>query len=145
MVLPLRTEIDSESSPAPASMELLARVRAATTVSLAPAAAIVALVAPLERSKESAPSAKVTLMSLAVEPKTTESAPVSSVDADPLIDVFPTTLLKVRMSEPLPPTKVEFVTVPVSEKRSSPCPAWIYVLSIRAVTSIVSLPLFPST
>ena len=72
MVLPLRTEIESESSPRPASIELLARVSAAITVSLPPAAAIVAFVAPFARVSESAPSAKVTLMSEAVEEKTTD-------------------------------------------------------------------------
>ena len=49
IVLPLSTETESESSPSADSIELLDKVRAATTVSLPPAAAIVALVAPLER------------------------------------------------------------------------------------------------
>ena len=72
-VLRLATEREMESSPAAASIELFARVRAATTVSLPPAAATVALVAPLERDRESAPAAKSTFMSFAVELKMTVS------------------------------------------------------------------------
>ena len=96
-VLRLRTEIDSESLPAAASIELLARVSAATTVSLPAAAATVALVAPLERCRESAPLAKSTLMSFAVEARTTVSLDESSLDPKPLMEVLPTTLLKVRL------------------------------------------------
>ena len=36
------------------------------------------------------------------------------------MEELPTALLKVSRSAPLPPTKVELVTVPVREKRSSP-------------------------
>ena len=105
-VLRLATESETESSPAAASMELLARVRAAITVSDPAAAEIVALVAPLERERESEPPAKSTLMSFAVDEKTTVSFYVSSDDPKPLTEVFPTTFLKVSRSDPLPATKV---------------------------------------
>ena len=62
-------------------------------------------------------------MSFAEELRTTVSLAVSAIDPPkPCIEVLPTTLLKVSRSAPLPATKVEFVTVPVKEKRSSPSP-----------------------
>ena len=121
-LLPLKTEIDSESSPSPAATELEARVNAATTVSLPPAARTVAPVAPLANDRESVPSAKETLTSEAEELKTTVSFEVSVVPPEdaPTTEVLTTALLKVRRSAPLPAISVESETVPVSEKRSSP-------------------------
>ena len=79
MVLPLKTEIEIESVPAAASIDDPATVRVAKIESLPPPAAMVALVAPLDRVRESLPSAKEILMSFAVDAKTTESLAVSSV------------------------------------------------------------------
>ena len=78
MVLPLRTEMEIESSPSPASTKLLASVRAATTVSLPPAAQQLHWLHLWRDDRESAPSAKVTLTSVTpVELKTTVSFEVS--------------------------------------------------------------------
>ena len=77
MVLPLKTEIESESSPAAEEIELPARVRAAITVSLPPAATTVAAVPPLARDSESEPSAKSISISLAEALKTTVSLSAS--------------------------------------------------------------------
>jgi hypothetical protein len=121
-LLPLRTEIESESAPSPASIELPARVRAAITVSFPAAPAIVAPLAPLLKERESLPAAKETLTSVAEELNTTVSLAVSLVPPlEALAMEEPiTALLKVRRSDPLPPTRVDSVTVPVRENRSSP-------------------------
>ena len=147
IVLLLRTEMLRESSPAPAAIELPATVRAATTVSLPPAATTVLPVRPRLSDSESAPSAKETVFAFAAALNTIVSFAVSAVPPSeaPATEAPSTKLLKVSRSAPLPPTRVELDNVPVTETRSSPWPPCRYVPVTPAVMLTVSFPLFAST